>query len=468
MPIDSGIGLARVVVVAPTRRVDLALPSQPPLGALLPEVLRHAGEEVADSAGGQGGWTLRRGDGTPLDVGRGTGAQQVVDGDVLFLVRADVDWPEPEYDDVVEAIAASARSGGLAWDARVSRWFGVAVAGALIAVALALCLLHGPGWTGSWVACLEIAVGALVAGTALARLAGLPAHATAMCGYGLVASAVGGLLLFAGSAPLGELGAPHLLTACTALLVAAMLAQGSAAAHQWLFIAGATAAVLGGASAALALTSLDASQSAGGLVALALLVLPVWPGLAVRFGRLPLPVMPRTTADLVRDDPAQPAATTAAGVARADQWLTGLMAGSSAAAAVGLVLLSGRDGWAAPVLVGLVGVAHLIRAPLLPTLRHRLPLLLCGGTGLVALTVAMLVDAGGADAGGWSGTLTAAAVLALAAAAVAFVGVRYTNRRPSVYLLRAVEILELVLLLAVVPVACSVLGLYSYIRGAAG
>ena len=42
------IGLARVTISAPSRRIDVALPEHVPLAELLPEVLRHAGEGLAD------------------------------------------------------------------------------------------------------------------------------------------------------------------------------------------------------------------------------------------------------------------------------------------------------------------------------------------------------------------------------------------------------------------------------------
>jgi hypothetical protein len=58
--------------------------------------------------------------------------------------------------------------------------------------------------------------------------------------------------------------------------------------------------------------------------------------------------------------------------------------------------------------------------------------------------------------------------LAGLALAVLAVGMRYRDRRPSVYLGRIAELAEIVLLLAVVPVACGVLGLYGLMRGVAG
>ncbi len=63
-------GLARVTISAPQRRVDVALPEQTPLAELLPEVLRHAGEGLADDGEEHGGWVLRRADGAVLATAR--------------------------------------------------------------------------------------------------------------------------------------------------------------------------------------------------------------------------------------------------------------------------------------------------------------------------------------------------------------------------------------------------------------
>ena len=99
------IGLARVTISAPQRRVDVALPEHVPLAELLPEVLRHAGEGLADDGEQHGGWVLRRTDGVALATAQGSVAQGVRDGEVLHLVPPTSEWPELEYDDVVEAIA---------------------------------------------------------------------------------------------------------------------------------------------------------------------------------------------------------------------------------------------------------------------------------------------------------------------------------------------------------------------------
>ena len=78
-------GLTRVTINSPQRRVDVALPDAVPLAELLPELLQHAGADLADDGQHHGGWLLRRGDGTPLAATAGLGAAGVRDGEVLHL-----------------------------------------------------------------------------------------------------------------------------------------------------------------------------------------------------------------------------------------------------------------------------------------------------------------------------------------------------------------------------------------------
>src|SRR3954464_6772299 len=103
------VALARVPISAPQRRVDVALPEHVPLAELLPEVLRHAGEGLADDGEKHGGWVLRRTDGVGLGAAQGLFPQGVRDGEVLHLVPAHDEWPDLESADVVEAIAEGAR-----------------------------------------------------------------------------------------------------------------------------------------------------------------------------------------------------------------------------------------------------------------------------------------------------------------------------------------------------------------------
>src|SRR5688572_5012077 len=92
------VGLARVTVATPKRRVDVALPETVPLGELLPHLLRHAGDGLADEGEQHGGWALRRSTGGLLDTKRSLAMQAVRDGEVLHLVPRRAEWPELAYD----------------------------------------------------------------------------------------------------------------------------------------------------------------------------------------------------------------------------------------------------------------------------------------------------------------------------------------------------------------------------------
>lgn len=461
--VEDSVGLVRVVVMAPGRRLDLALPEQAPVASVLPAVLAHAVDRQT-AADGAGEWVLRRRDGTPLDIARSTGGQGVRDGEMLYLVRSHADWPEPEHDDVVDAIAAAARHGGMLWNGRVSRWTGAGITGVLVATALGVCLRYGPQWSGPAVACLLLALGCLVTGAVLTYATGFPREGYVVSAYALPAAFTGGLLWWGGGDPLGAFGAPHLLTACSALFVASALGLVVATVHRWLFGAAALAAGLVGIAAAVTLGPPGAGQVAAGLVAVVMLLTAVWPMLAARLGRIPLPELPRSPAELVRDEPPSPTSGTVTAVLRGDRILTGLLAGSAATIASGLIVIAGNPRADAKILVAVVSLACLLRARLFPTLRHRLPMLLCGLAGLVAL--ATVVPAAIGDGG--EGALWAVPVLAMLAVLSLLLGVHYAGRRPSIYLSRSADIVEIILMLAVVPLACGPLGIYTFMRGVAG
>jgi type VII secretion integral membrane protein EccD len=139
-------GLTRVTITAAQRRVDVALPEQVPLAELLPEVLRHAGDGLADDGERHGGWLLRRTDGVALQASQALAVQGVRDGELLHLVPARAEWPELEYDDVVEAIADGARRRGTAWSGPATRGATLGGASVLLATGLFAVLRGAPDW----------------------------------------------------------------------------------------------------------------------------------------------------------------------------------------------------------------------------------------------------------------------------------------------------------------------------------
>ncbi|TCC58276.1 type VII secretion integral membrane protein EccD [Kribbella pittospori] len=450
-------GLVRVTVAAPGRRIDVALPEHSAVAELVPGLLRSAGERLADDGVEAGGWVLRRADGTPLELGRTLGHHRVRDGEVLHLVERTADWPELEYDDVVDAIAAGAGRTGRLWSPRNTRQAGLVLG----ATALLLILVDGLRWSpvsaaSGWF--LGVAAVLLVAGTLLSRAFGDASAGSMLGDVALLFAVAGAGLLQAGDRGLTSLGTPDLLLASAVLLLAGLLGFAGIADRPAVFAAAVVAGVLGLVGGWLATRdSLDPFEAAALLAAGLLAFSPVFGVLSIRLGRVPMPVLPRSTADLVRDDPQTPRRVVHLAVIRADAFLTGLLLATAITVIWCQVLLVRHGGTAAIVYVALLSAGFLLRARLYPAFRHRIAMLAAGCGGLAALTVGPLTQVAGAG-------------LILLAAAAAFVTIgKLASVKPlSPYLGRYGELLEIGVILAVIPTCCAVLDLYAVVRGIGG
>jgi len=442
--------LVRVTIAAPTRRIDLALPERAPVAEMLPGLLHRAGETLADESP-DGGWVLRRADGAPVDPSRTLTAQHVCDGEVLHLVPGTVDWPELEYDDLVDAIADAAGHAGRRWQPRHTRLAGLAAA--VPAMLLVLVVL----WQASaGRATLLVAVSLVAAGTLLSRVAGDAGAGALLGALALPAAFLGGALTLVSAG--GATGA--LLGGGSAMMIAATAGALGIADRLPLFVGAATVAALGGAAAGAVTLGYGTGPGVAGVVASVVFLLsPKLGPLAARLGRLPAPMLPRTAADLIRDDPQPLRGEVRDAVARTDAWLTGMLGGGALTAALAAgVLVTGR-GVPSLVLLAVLTVGFGVRARIYPAVRHRLPLLLVAGTTAIALAIA------------WRAVhpIGTAVPILLAVVALAVAAAMVYSRRPSgPALARYAELLEVLLVLACVPALCAVLQLYGLVRGIGG
>ncbi|MGE5831107.1 MAG: type VII secretion integral membrane protein EccD [Micromonosporaceae bacterium] len=453
-------GLARITIRAPRRRLDLAVPDQVPLAEILPEVLRRAGEAAGDLGPAPGGWTLRRADGVALGGATALSAQGVLDGDVLYLVPRNVTWPEPDYDDVVEEIAANARRRGRSWDATATRLVALAAAGLVLAAGLAALFTAGPMWSVPAALALGVAAVLLGAGLLLSRAVGDAAAGATAGGFALPYAAAGAALATGGAAPLSRLGPAALLLGGMTLLFASVLGAVAVGHGLRIFVAGGTVGA-GCAAGALLATTVSPAGAAAILVVAFVAGIGVVPAAAVRLGRLPLPV-------LAGPGPVEPAARpersmVEAAVVRADEVLLGGLLGIAVVGAAGVAVLALSGGLAANLLGALAGVALLLRARLFPTVAARLPLL---GAGLLGLAVAG--SAGLAATGPAARLVAVASALGAVAVLLGIATAAYRRRAGSPYPARLADVLDVVTVIALAPVACAVLDLYARMRGLAG
>ena len=473
-------GLARVTINAPQRRVDVALPEHVPLAELLPEVLRHAGEELADDGERHGGWLLRRVDGVALATGQGLLPQGVRDGEVLHLVPARAAWPELEYDDVVEAIADGARRRGAAWTPASTRAATATAGGVLLGVAALLLLQRGPAVPGAAFIGLGAALLLVVAGITASRAYGDGRVGAALAGYGMPFGFVGGAALVATGDRIGPLklfvpwlGAEELLTGTVALLLFAVLGALGVAGSQRIFAAGGMVGALG-AVTALAGMFTTPQGAAAILVSLLVCGIGTLPLLAIRFGKVPMPpvALPtggdaersftgagRDNRDTARDRPDREQVFAA--VARTEELLTGMLIGHSVLAICAFLVLVAAGGTWGVLLVAAAATALLVRSRLFVTVRQRVPMVTAGLVGLGAIGLGAAVPGGI-----WTVVIVVGVVVL--ALLVVIAGTTYTERPPSPYLGRAADMIDTLIVISVVPVACAVLGAYTYMSGLGG
>jgi ESX secretion system protein EccD len=460
MTTPGGLSLARLTVATAHRRLDIALPEHVRVAELLPYLLRHAGEGSADAGEQHGGWALRRVNGTTLDSTRPLAAQGVRDGEVLHLVPRRTDWPEPAYDDIVEVIASGSRRAGRSWGRAATRRFAVAATAAVLGFGLIEVLLSGPPWAGPGGVALGFAAVALLTGVLIARAMSDASAGAVIGAAGMAYAALGGLLVTAPEVSLYHVGAAQVLLGSAALFAAAVLGYLGIAALNRLFVAGMAVGLLGMVAAVLCLLSMSPVGASAVALTLAVGLLPGYPLMAVWLGRLPIPALPERPEEMLAARPVPARSDVFAAVTRSHELLTGLLLGAamvSATAMVVLVLDRSATGLAL-TLVG--GVALLLRARLFATAWQRIPLVLSGmvGLGLIAAAVVAPVPRSGRP-------LVLLAVTGVAAALVLAAGLAYSTRTPSPYLRRLADIADVLSIMALVPLAAAVVGLYHALQG---
>ncbi len=444
--------LTRITVDGVQRRVDVVLPDDVPVAELLPDLVQRAGDGLADRGQQHGGWALHRFGGGKLAATDSMSSAGVGDGEVLHLVPARTDWPEPEYDDVVDAIAVGARGLGARWSGAATRVAAVAAAGLVLAVGLLSPV--GAAFTHDRWARPGLAAVLLAAGILATRAYGERLVGAALAAYSLPTAFYGGWqLLEPGADP-----PSRLLVATTALAVWSVAGGLGAASGFPIFVAGTAAGLLGAVGASGAMVT-GAARSGALVLVVVVAGVAAAPSLAVRLGRLPLPVVtpPPDALDAGALAQRPDRRRVLAAVARADAVLTGLVAGL-AATAVGAGWALRPSGVAGLLLTLVAGLALLLRARLLVTVRQRVPLL-AGGALLLLVPFA---------SGTWTLGRFAVPVLAVAVVGLALAGVRYRRRAPSPYLGRTADIVDTLCLVSLVPLAAAVLNLYAAMRGLAG
>ncbi|HEY8301581.1 MAG TPA: type VII secretion integral membrane protein EccD [Jatrophihabitans sp.] len=445
----------RVVVIAPSTRVDLALPADVAIIDLLPMLLQYTGEARDDGGGTHGGWKLTRvghGERSELEGGRTLRSLDVADGEVLRLTAREDRTVAPVFDDIVDAIATTRRE---RLNTRaINPGVGAGVLAAAMSVAAFTLFVRGRSYVDAYIAG-AVALALLGLGTATVKGIGERIIATTAAASGVPFAVVCGL-----NAVPGTYGRWGVLLGSTLALVYSLAASLALGTGTVVFAATAIASFFAAGSALIGgLTHVHVVQIVAGTIAIALAALSILPRLAVRLARLPLATVPTTSEDLSETDEVGDIDDVSARARVAGEYLTGTQIGCAVTVAVSGTLLLGDA--PTPLSVALAAtalVAMALRARSVSGLGARIALVTSAAAcAFVAALVAALRHRLGTG-------LTLLVAELIAGALTLVLSTSGSRRRPSPQTLRLIDFFEAAVVVAVLPLAVGVMGLYGVLR----
>lgn len=474
--------LCRVSVIGGDTQLDIGLPATVPIAAFIGDLValirsrdpRHADADD-DSAPVQAQhWTLARLGRDPLAPSRTLTEAEVHDGELLVLSPVSRKESPALFDDVIDAVSRLTAAEFRSWSGAAARTTGLVLGTVAVLAALVLLALSRSGGDplAPAFALLGTGIGAMVA-------AGIAARRYADQRTGVWLALDGLLLLFGGGALVvpGGLGAANALLGAVVVLVAAVLGYRLTAVGASLFATAITASVIAAVAASVYLIWHPGLPKlfAGVLVA-ALILLSSVPRLAALVARLPIPPVPTAGGAIDPADHEQRptiegigaigavALPSAAGLGErariANQVQTGLIAAVALAAGIGAFGAADPFG---PLHSG--GVALALVTAVVLCLRGRsfadlaqAAIMIVAGA-LVAIIVVCALGIGHS-----AFEFTAAALLLVTAVAVVVFGVIGPHLEVTPVTRRMIEILEYLLIIALIPLALWVMDVYSIAR----
>ena len=461
----SGTDTCRITIVGPRRRVDLALPVYVSFAELFPTVAKYAGLDQPPARQEPGGWVLQRLGETPFAPDATPFQAGLHDGELIYLYPRRAQLPELAFDDVADVIASGIGERPDRWGVKDTRRVTFGAAALALAAGAAALLVSGPPWRTPAIVAAAIAVALLAAAAALSRAAGDAGAGGLLGDVALPYAFRAGLTGPARSMTLSHLGPLELMSGFAAALLASAVAAAVVADGVPVFLGATAASVLAAGAAwadyAFARISLPGAMAVAAAVALALT--PLIPALAFRMARLTLPPVPQDADELRRDTLTVDGGETLGRTMVADRVVTGAVSGIGLIGALAGITLAADHGWLARLMCGVLGGTLLLRSRIVRGRAQRLWLQVPGYGVLALLAAAAALTVPQAK-------IVAVVLPPLLVAVAILVGVGHTlpRHRPSPFWGRAAEVVDIMAVVSLVPLALGVAGLYSYIRGLSG
>jgi type VII secretion integral membrane protein EccD len=456
--------ICRVTVMGPRRKVDIALPANVPFADLFPTIARFCGLDHSDLVREPGGWVLQRLGQSPFALSSTPGSEGLFDGELLYLRPKSVEMPPLASDDIADDIA-SVHDGPGRWTQADAPRIGIGAGAIGLAAGAVLLARSGPHWSMPAIAAGVLALILLAAATSVSRAAGNATVATVLGCAALPYAFVAGMAGVASTLhtpaaqhssilPASALG---MLTGSALVMLAAIIAAIGVARGLPAFLGVAVAALfgLGAGAVAYADPSVTATGAAALMASPALALTPLIPSVAFRIAGLSMPRMPASPEDLRNDALIAPQPDVRSRAFVADRAVTGAACGMGLVGAGAEIALGLGHGALTALTAAVLACAMLLQSRLFRGRAQRLWLLFPGYAGLSWLAIA-------------TGHVASVAALVVSAGLVVAVGSWLPAHRPSPFWGRAADIVDTLLIVALIPLALGVAGVLSYLHGLNG
>jgi type VII secretion integral membrane protein EccD len=453
---------ARLRFVLGNLETDVALPAEVPLVDVLPAVLPQFGAEWVEQGADHEGWVVQRLGESALDEDRTPTELNLMDGETLYLrPRADQFSPI-DFDDLVGGVAEQIRADPGAWTPNRTRWM-LLLGGATTLLAGLLVLLGSGPAAGKAAIAGAVAVVSLGGAAVLARAAREVIAAVVVVGVGICYGATAGWLFVLAVDPLAT-PAAGLAGAVVATLVVLVLGLAAVADAAALFAAALMfVLMLMIYGLIVSLSSLTAQGAASIMLAVSALVGMFVPLTAFRLGGLTLPLLP-TNADELREeiDPVPHRMVVERGAVTVG-YSKALYVGLGLSQVLFVLMLVIGGGMFELILSAVFALLLFLRTRHLGGAVQRWSMLVPAGCAVVADLVCLTGQLGFADR-----LLDLCFPVLAVGVALLLLSMRLPGKRLRPYWGRAVDILETLTAVAVVPLVLAVLNVYEMMRGLSG
>ena len=451
--------LCRITVTGPDRKVDLAVPVTTPVADLLPMLLQHttAGRGFERDMP-EGPWVLQRLGEAPFDLSGTPESLDWLEGEQLYLRRAEDPLPELDFDDLAEGVATMVNRRSDRWQAEYRRPLFLALSAIVMLVVARAVVARGPMLP-------QVVCGAALA-VALLTAALVTARKVTDGNFAMLFGC-GSVFFAALAAARGFDDQPVLAGAVAAVVVSGLLLVTQRTVTPYLpfgpmlFVGVAALTVvlivlLGEAAGT------DAKRMSGAAAAVLFAVVVIAPRVAVKLSRLRGPQLPKTGEDMAYDIEPDDSALVKSRADYAETYLTVAVAVAAVLLPVLFHFVNSVPGWSGWTLILLIASAILLRSRAFLGLWQRLVLVAAGVAGYVMVVLR------------FANTLPEGARYAMVGALLALLiplvmaALRPWPQRMLPFWEYSATFLDVATGVAVLPVLAQVLGVYAWARGLFG